>query len=181
MALSISQKIQIEKLIDEMENRNGYKSNSINIATGRAKKLKEHGFFLEIFFIYSQVIEHDLKLTIDFYNFRRRILLLIDEKDIYKDVNLRSDEDMPLGALINVLKKLSLDSTMLRRLDMFNELRIECIHHIFDGTKEINIFEEKVRNYLQGSDFSILIKSISKVQHDATLEIKKIVLQYAKN
>lgn len=136
--------------------------------------LREKGIYLETIFVSAQIVEHYLKLLIEGYASRRRILHLLGERDIFESINLSYKDEAPLGDLINTLNHLQIDRDLLRKLWSFNAMRKEAVHHIFDGKREVEKFEKEVNDYLGSDEFFNILNEILTIQQKIGDEIFKL-------
>ncbi len=193
MAVSEYEKRQIEERIKKIQILRERMTQAVDVARERIAELKEQGFFLEVVFINSQIIEKHLKVIISFYSHRRRILILLGARDIYADVALGMRGDVPLGDLIATAKSLDFDDVFIERLQDFNTLRKDAIHRLFDGRKEIKDFNETAKDYFAkttssgktenewlylavGGEYRRIAADITEIARTAGLELKDIEL-----
>jgi hypothetical protein len=174
MALSEPQLIQLELEAKELLARTKIMDKSFTIIAERITFLGKVGARLEIIFLYAQAIEHYLKLLIEGYASRRRILHLLGERDLFESVKLVYEEE-ELGHLIGILRQFRADPELLKKLNRFNQLRKEAIHHIFDGRREIPAIEKEIMDYLASDDSKTLISAIGEEQKKNRDEIVKIL------
>jgi hypothetical protein len=174
LKLSEAQGLQVENLLAEIDVREKHMGKVFDVGGVRGKELRSKGFYLESLIINSQVVEHYIKLTIEGYAAKRRILNLLGEKDIYADVTLKTDDEAPLGPLIGKLRALDADPSLARKLDNLNEMRKEAVHHICDGTKDIAIFNDQAKKYVTGQEFRDVVLGIASIQQKVREEIKKL-------
>jgi hypothetical protein len=166
--------MQIDNSLSEMEMRTSRMKNMFSIIVDRIQKLRKEGFFLETVFINSQYVEQLLKLVIDGHASRRRILTLLGEKDIFEDVKLQLEDEETLGRLIGLIRRVHGNPELLRRLEVFNELRKEAIHHIYDGARELEPFNKGAGDYLASTEFTKLLEGIENEQKKVRGEIEKM-------
>lgn len=174
MAISELKKIQLDEVLTELSLHLTHMQKILNIVADRIFKLRQQEFFLETVFINSQYIEQLLKLTISSYAMRRRMLEFLGEKDIFEKVNLQLDDEETLGHLIGTLRRLKASPALIRGLGDFNNLRKEAIHHIFDGTKELETFNKNCGEYLASEEHTKILVGILEAHQKIHAEIKEI-------
>ncbi|MCD6471357.1 hypothetical protein J7K86_02415 [bacterium] len=116
----------------------------------RIEKLENEGYFLEVYFLMSAVLEKRLKHLIGLY------------EEVFKDCAKKKDlnfcpsknkidkNKMSLGQLKEYLKVYCKDQKLIKEIDYFNKLRIDVIHNIFKEniTKlQMRIFKSRPRFY----------------------------------
>ncbi|MBI4086394.1 hypothetical protein HY416_00210 [Candidatus Kaiserbacteria bacterium] len=146
-----------------------------SMARERLDNLIQAGFMIETIFVYAQLIEHLMKFVIDGYVARRRILKLLRVEDIFEDEKLILKDEETLGQLVGIFARLRCDRILIKNINKFNGIRREAVHHMFDGTKELKVFEAEVTVYLAGSEFNSIIEGITAEQMKLIQDIKKIV------
>ncbi len=112
--MSPYEKSQCEGEVAGLDSRITYMSRAVGVAAERIAKLKTQELWAEIVFINAQIVEKHLKVIIAGYFSRKRILNMLEEKDIFAHVKLDAAEDEPLGYLIGVLRRSGADPAFLQ-------------------------------------------------------------------
>ena len=167
--------IQILREAEGFNTRLVQMNRALDIAAGRINKLRETNFPLEAISASSQLVELMLKCLVQSYSARRRVLSLLGEKDLYADVQFHLSDDETLGKLVGIVKGLHVNATLVSRLQSFNSLRKEAVHHLLDSDQEIEHFDSKVEGYFQTDSYKNILKGLLDEHRRAFNDFLRIV------
>lgn len=169
---------QIINEMQELRRRDELMGKAFDIGSERIQKLQSGGFYLEAFIVNVQIVEHLAKLVLAGYATQRRVLHLVGEKDVHDGAKLEFDDDVPLGAMIGTLKRVGMDTATVIRLNEFNALRRQAIHHIFDGRNDVERFEEKIKSYMRSEDYKEMVMGIAEAQDKVSDQVRELVKSF---
>ncbi len=132
----------------------------------KLKNLYDNKQFIGYVCVASQFIEFKIK----------EIILQLQQLAILLNKNLKLDEgweEKTLGGLITILENHCInDSTLIKQLKDFNDLRVRAIHRLFDTTFEIKDIENEIEIKLTPSFsyYNNLVAPLDKYLYKITLK-----------
>lgn len=126
----------MKHVIDKLQNWR----NEIN---PRIEKLETNGFYLEAFFLYSAMLEFLLQETIS--SSEDWIAHLLSKSSFeFKKYEKKELEKLTLGQLIGIFTRYCKDKKLILKLNDFNSLRINFVHHILaEDPTQLNLRAKK--------------------------------------
>lgn len=112
----------------------------------RIKKLENNNLYLEIFFIFSGLLERELKDLIEIYEGLIPKEFRNQDKIQFSPKNFIDKEGLSLGKLKKYFSVYCPNKTLLKEIEIFSKLRNKAIHKIFD--EDIEALEKEIKNYL---------------------------------
>jgi hypothetical protein len=120
----------------------------IKIIEPRVDKLLSNGFYFEIIFLFSNILEIELKDLIK--NYQKICKQILNNEKIEHDPDNFFNPDDPNGknTLGNLLRysKIFIPNNILEEAIEFNKLRVETIHKIFD--QDAVDLEGKIKKFI---------------------------------
>ncbi len=179
MKYSELQRTQIGWELETLRVRSDLMPKTFELGNARLSKLRNDESYLEMVLVHSQVIEHYIRHILNIYATQRRILKILGQYDPYAEIKLNIDDDEPLGPLIGTLTRFIGKTALIGELNRFNnELKREVAHHIFDGSKDVETFEQRIEEYFDRSDdgkFRVVVNGLRQVRKEANNKIKALV------
>lgn len=112
----------------------------------RIKKLADNDLYLEIIFLFSGLLEKELKDLIEIYEKLIPKEFVDQDKIQFSPKNFIDKDNLSLGKLKQYFSVYFSNKAVLKEIEIFNKLRIRVIHKIFD--ENIKNLEKEIKNYL---------------------------------
>lgn len=111
----------------------------------RVNNLLKNKFYFEIVFLFSNILEIELKDLINEYQKACKYILNKEKVKFYPKKFFDSDKKT-LGGLKNYISSFVKDKHMLKEIENFNKLRIKTIHKLFD--QNLKSLEQEIVSFM---------------------------------
>ena len=127
-----------------MEN-NHWKKYELKIEK-RINNLLKHKFYFEIVFLFSNILEIELKDLINEHQKACKYILNKEKIKFYPKKLFDSADKKTLGGLKNYISFFIKDEHILKEIGNFNKLRIKTIHKLFD--QDLKSLEQEIISFM---------------------------------
>lgn len=134
----------------------------------RIRYLFKNNFFFEIIFLFSNVLEVELKDLIDEYQKACEHILNNEKINFYPRKFFYSD-GKTLGELRKYTTSFIKDKNILKEIKIFNELRIKTIHKLFD--QNFKSLEQEIEKFIP--NFYKLMESLADIRISIIVSVQK--------
>jgi hypothetical protein len=152
----------------------------------RIEKLHKAGFHLEALMVNGQLIEHAIKNVLFMCRLKRDVCQQIGLPDPYPVVQLSNEklrefkknfenfDRKTLGKVIGLLRLVTEENGMADELEKFNGMRIETIHHAFNGIKDLEDFDVEALKTVEDMDYKKAVVVLGLLHQKIQAEIMEI-------
>ena len=134
----------------------------------RVKGLLKNNFYFEIIFLFSNILEVELKHLIDEHQKACRYILNNEKIKFYPKKFFNSDEKT-LGELNKYCTSFIKDKNVLKEIGGFNKLRIKTIHKLFN--QNLKSLEREIKKFIPS--FYKLLENLADIRISIIVSIQK--------
>lgn len=176
MSHTNAQKLEITWLMEAFEVRKKRMSDSYGPGSLYENRLHEAGFHMAAFVVGTQGIEALIRLILEGYASKGRLLKILHEANPLEKIKLDSIDSEPLGSLIETFRQITGKSQVIDKLWVLNNHRIQVVHHIFIGnTKEdVEEYEKDIRKYTNSPEPTFIVENLTKELLKIDTQLKEL-------
>lgn len=134
----------------------------------RVNNLLKNNFFFEIIFLFSNVLEVELKQLIDEHQKACRYILN-NEKIKFYPKKFFNPNEKTLGELSKYCASFIKDKNVLKEIGGFNKLRIKTIHKLFD--QNLKSLEREIEKFIP--NFYKLMEKLADIRITIIVGVQK--------
>lgn len=134
----------------------------------RISDLSKNNFFFEIVFLFSNILEVELKHLIDEHQ-KACKYILNNEKIKFYPKKIFSSDGKTLGELKKYTTSFIKDKNISKEIEDFNKLRIKTIHKLFD--QNLKNLEQEIKKFIP--NFHKLMEKLIDIRISIIVGIQK--------